>query len=276
MRAKADRPAGKSEIKPVAYGYGRISKGAGPGEKEKLSPESQKAEHKKWFDYKLAPKGVLWGGSYMDVEKAKGKKDGVSGRTPFKCRPAGSVLHARLRRGDHVIFTDLSRGFRRFKDAIDTLETWHEQGVVIHFTRDGISTDNGMGLAMLRLMAVFVEWERQMIAERTREALKQRRRDGKAAAGGRPALGRKYEGRAGSRRQVEDAEERGLMARIVEAHDEKGLSFDDIYFAFLKANIRTRENKPWSKMRIHRGYRAEIRLRQSAPSAPTSRPGGSS
>lgn len=235
---------------PVAYGYGRVSH-ARSAEKG-TSLETQTAEHKRYYDYRLGEE-ALWGETFADDETDNGKK-GCSGRIPLHERPAGSALCQRLLPGDHVILTELSRGFRSFKDAIHRLEIWIADGINIHLIRQHLDTSHEGGKLMLRMLAAVAEFERAMTAERTREALKHRKRTGKITSG-MMRYGFRLDGHVGSRRVVPDVAEREVMRRIVELYDEENLSFDEIYYLFLKLNIRTRKDKAWSRIRIWRAYK---------------------
>jgi DNA invertase Pin-like site-specific DNA recombinase len=235
---------------PIAYGYSRVS--LAKMVEKGLSLDDQRLEHARYYKLRLENEGVLWGDTFCDSEQQNGRK-GVSGKTRFIERKAGRELWMRLQPGDHVIFTRLDRGFRSFRDAIDVMEAWIEKGIHVHFIKQSIDTSTEGGRLFLRMMAAFAEFERAMIAERTRDAMRHRKRKG-GVLNQHPGYGRRLEGVKGHRRVAEDPGELKVMAAIGAMHDERNMTFDEIHLALLKANIRTRANKAWSRPRIYRAY----------------------
>lgn len=247
---------------PIAWGYSRVST-AGQAEFGK-SLEMQREKLKGYYDKNLAGQAV-WGDVFVDAGRTAGKKNGVSGKTKLANRPAGSQLVARLRPGDHVIVNDISRAWRSFRDAVDCMEGWIDKKIVLHIVREGVNTSTVYGQTFVRLMAIFAQVHREMISEQTKEVMKDRRAKGKMV-GGVPGYGLRYEGVKGHRRLVPDERELDAMATIVRMHDVEHMDFDQIYFAMLKANIRTRGDEPWSRSRIWRAYQRVKCPRTSAPS----------
>lgn len=257
-----DRPS-------VAYGYSRVS--LAKQVEKGLSLEDQKAEHERYYKLRLEQEGVLWGDTFVDSEQYAGKygkrKKGVSGRTRFIERPAGRQLWTRLQPGDHVIFTRLDRGFRSFRDAIDVMEEWIAKGVHIHLIKQAVDTTHVGGRSFLRMMAVFAEFEREMTSERTREAMRHRKRNG-GVVNQYPGYGMRLDGQKGHRRVAEDPNERKVIAAIVEMHDVRNMGFDEIYLVLLKSNIQTREQRSWSRSRIYRAYLSYKSRSASSSSTP--------
>lgn len=237
----------------VCYSYARVS--TDRQAEDGISLDAQREETRKYFEYRLAPLGVVWGDAHAD--------GGVSGyKKPLAERKAGKRLVERLESGDHVIMTALYRGFRSAIDAFETIEGWTRRGVHVHFIRHQIDSTTPTGKLMLRLMAILAEFERDMIAERTREAFRHGKVMDRILATKRrtgiwnqnAGLGFKLVGASGQRRKVPDHEERKLIRFIVELRDVHGLSFDEIYLHFWRNKIRTRNNKEWSEGRIRRAY----------------------
>lgn len=252
--AASERWATKLDAKsrpPVAYGYARVSTAAQVADGNSLPTQSAAIDG---YFASSVPAGTRWGGTFIDNERRKGKKDGVSGKTRMASRKAGGELLARLLPGDHVIVNDLTRMFRSFRDAVATVEDWVERGITLHEVRNRLDTSTVQGRTFFRFMAVFAQMEREMISERTREVLANRKRDGKAV-GGRAKPGFRYAGAAGSRRQVEDQHEQGAVDQIVRLVDVEGKDFDEVTRVLHLANIRTREGEKWSRSRIYRAYK---------------------
>jgi DNA invertase Pin-like site-specific DNA recombinase len=258
----------KDKRGPVAFGYARVST-QGQAEFGK-SLEMQREKVKAYYDKNLADV-ALWGDIFVDSEKTKGKNNGVSGKTLLANRPAGSALVARLRPGDHVIINDISRAWRSFKDAVACMEAWIDKKIVLHIVREGVNTQTVYGQTFVRLMAIFAQVHREMISEQTKEVMRNRKAAGKLICGV-PGYGERYEGIKGHRRLVADERELDAMDTIVRMHEVENMDFDQIYFAFIKANVRTREDKPWSRSRVWRAYRRHKMPRCPAPSSPENSP----
>jgi DNA invertase Pin-like site-specific DNA recombinase len=253
---------------PIAYGYSRVS--LAKQVEKGLSLEDQGGEQLRYYKFRLEVDGVLWGQTFVDSErhgKDGRKRKGVSGKTRFIERPAGRELWMRLTAGDHVIFTRLDRAFRSFRDAVDVTEAWIAKGVHIHFVKENIDTGTIGGQLFLRMLAAFAEFERGMISERTRDAMRHRKRNG-GVVNQYPGYGKRLEGQKGHRRVADDPNELKVMAAIVEMHDQRNMTFREIYFVLLKSNIRTRANKAWSFNRIYQSYLSYTSRSASSSSTP--------
>jgi DNA invertase Pin-like site-specific DNA recombinase len=217
-----------------------------------LGLEAQKQDIERYFEYLLAPKGIEWGGLFIDAA--------VSGSTLFAEREAGGRLNGILRRGDHVIMAKLDRGFRRTDDCCHTVNRWKDTGITLHIRDLNLDSSTSSGDLVLKLLAVVAEWERRRIGERTAAATRIARQNGKAA-NGYAGFGFKYVGPKGHRRRVADPEERAAMKQIVKLRCD-GWSWERIYFEFLKQGRKTRRGAAWSLSRICRACQAELVLMQ--------------
>jgi DNA invertase Pin-like site-specific DNA recombinase len=107
------------------------------------------------------------------------REDGVSGSVPLADRPQGVELLAALKQGvAHVVALKLDRLFRDAEDALRQTRAWDRAGVALHLVDMGgqsINTASAMGRMMLTMMAAFAELERNLIAERTTQALQHKR-----------------------------------------------------------------------------------------------------
>lgn len=233
---------------PVAYGYCRVSTEAQA--ESGLGLAAQKDAVKKYYDYKFANSDVTWGDFFVDPA--------VSGSKPFRNRDAGGQLHVRLEAGDHIIMTRLDRGFRRFRDSLEVLDVWKERGVTLHLLDCNVDTSTPIGELFLRILGCFADYERRLAAERTRDALKQRKAQGKPV-NQYVGYGFRMVGRAGRRQREADPEERAVMRQIV-AWRMQGHSFESIASHLFLSGIRTRKGTEWSRSRCQRAFNAEILL----------------
>lgn len=143
-------------------GYVRVSTA-----KQEVSPEVQKKACHDWYQQQTAknawPAGSRWLGCLED--KA------VSGEVGLFQRPKGQHILTELERGDVLVASKMSRLFRSSIDALKTIEALRESGIQLVMLDVGIDTSTITGKAMLGMLAVFFQFERELIAERTQEAL---------------------------------------------------------------------------------------------------------
>jgi DNA invertase Pin-like site-specific DNA recombinase len=109
---------------------------------------------------------------------------GVSGGRPLGARPGGQRLLAMLAEGaaTHVIALRLDRLFRNASDCLATVETWTRKGTTLHLldvSGNSIDTSSAAGKFMLTILAAVAEMERNLIAERIRNVMSWKRRNGK-------------------------------------------------------------------------------------------------
>lgn len=106
--------------------------------------------------------------------------EGVSGGKPLASRDGGARLLALMRheKAGAVIATKLDRLFRDASDALVVTRQWDKAGVALHLIDAGgqaINTASAMGRMFLTMMSAFAELERNLIAERTANALAHKR-----------------------------------------------------------------------------------------------------
>ena len=104
------------------------------------------------------------------------REEGISGSMPINQRPGGSQLPALLKQhtAQHVVAMKLDRLFRDAEDALRQTRAWDKAGIAMHVLDMGgqsINTASAMGRMFLTMVAGFAELERNLIAERTVQAL---------------------------------------------------------------------------------------------------------
>lgn len=114
------------------------------------------------------------------TEKASGGKDD---------RPELAKALEILREGDIFIVYKLDRLARSTLKLIGTLDLLKKKGVEFVSLSDNIDTSTASGKAMFGMMAVFAEFERSIIFERTMAGLEAARARGRK--GGRPMTDKK-------------------------------------------------------------------------------------
>ena len=99
-------------------------------------------------------------------------------------RPELEKLLERLTEGDTVVVESLSRLGRSTKDLIWLMETFNSKGVNLISLKESIDTTISTGKLLFTLMSAIAQFERDVIADRTREGLNSARARGRK--GGRP------------------------------------------------------------------------------------------
>ena len=101
-----------------------------------------------------------------------------------KERPELSKMIDRMTEGDTVVIESLSRLGRSTKDLIELTELFQSKGVHLISLKEAIDTSTSTGKLLFTLMSAIAQFERDVIADRTREGLRSARARGRT--GGRP------------------------------------------------------------------------------------------
>lgn len=116
-----------------------------------------------------------YGVDYIFTEKMTGTR---------KDRPELNRLLTRMTEGDTVVVESLSRLGRSTKDLIELVELFETQHVHLVSLKESINTSTPSGKLLFTLMSAIAQFERDVIAERTKEGLAAARARGRK--GGRP------------------------------------------------------------------------------------------
>lgn len=101
-------------------------------------------------------------------------------------RPELSKMLDRMTTGDTVVVESLSRLGRSTKDLIELVELFEQKGVHLVSLKESIDTSTSTGRLLFTLMSAIAQFERDVIADRTREGLRSARARGRC--GGRPKV----------------------------------------------------------------------------------------
>lgn len=99
-------------------------------------------------------------------------------------RPELTKMLDRMTEGDTVVVESLSRLGRSTKDLIELTELFERKGVHLVSLKESIDTSSSTGKLLFTLMSAIAQFERDVIADRTKEGLRSARARGRT--GGRP------------------------------------------------------------------------------------------
>ena len=102
-------------------------------------------------------------------------------------RPELNRMFEVLRSGDTLVIDSFSRLSRSTKDLLDIVERLSGMGVNMVSLKEQLDTTTATGKLMLTMLSALSQFERDIIAERTRDGLKAARARGRM--GGRPRKG---------------------------------------------------------------------------------------
>lgn len=91
---------------------------------------------------------------------------------------------------DVIVVTELSRFGRSLKDLLTLLETLKAKEVGIRSLKEHLDTNTPMGYFIFQMLGGFSEFERNMISDRTKQALRHKKKSG-VTLGKRPAFDEK-------------------------------------------------------------------------------------
>ena len=101
-------------------------------------------------------------------------------------RPELEKMLDRLTAGDTVVIESLSRLGRSTKDLIELMELFNEKQVNLVSLKENIDTTTAAGKLLFTLISAIAQFERDCLAERTKEGLAAARARGRT--GGRPPV----------------------------------------------------------------------------------------
>lgn len=112
--------------------------------------------------------------------------DGYSAKDTKRPRLQELLAAAAEKEFDAVVVYKLDRFTRSVKDLYDLLEELNKHGVGFISRQEKFDTTTAIGRALIGLIAVFAQFERELIAERVRMGMEQKVREGKRPGGRYP------------------------------------------------------------------------------------------
>lgn len=107
----------------------------------------------------------------------------ISGTKKASNRPEFEKMLAKLQKGDTIYFESMSRMARSMQDLIDTTNLLtNKKGCTVIFLKENITVGgNGMDAMnslIFNIMGAFAQFERDLIADRTKQALQAKKKAG--------------------------------------------------------------------------------------------------
>jgi len=174
---------------------------------------------------------------------------GISGKTIDK-RPGVKKLMDLVRadRVSDVIILKIDRLGRNTIDLLTMAEEFQQHGVTFHSINERIDTNSPMGKFFLRLLAIFAEFERDMIVERTRAAMRNKKvNHEKVSRYAAPGFKVSEDGKT----MIESEEEQKaikLAAKIRAAHPDWGLR--RISSSLLSRGFKNKAGRPFGPQSV--------------------------
>lgn len=181
------------------------------------------------------------------------KDKGYSGKNTE--RPDFQEMMTQIRRGgvERVIVYRLDRISRSVLDFAGLINEFQKYGVEFVSITERFDTSTPIGKAMLMIVMIFAQLERETIQQRVVDAYKSRSRKG-FYMGGRIPYGMKLKNIVmdGIKTSMYEAipEERDVVKLIYELYSEPQTSFSDVMKYLKDHDIKNSSGKPFSRMRI--------------------------
>jgi len=199
---------------------------------EGVSLEAQKSRIEQW----CKSNGYELAGVYVDA--------GISGKS-METRKELLAALAALKKGMALVSYSLSRLARSTKDALTIGEMVAKKQADMVSLSEQIDTTTAAGRMMFQMMAVLAEFERNLVAERTANALQHKKRTGQKYTNKTPYGFEAIEGRL-----VEVKKEAAVVAEI-QAARASGTTLQAIANDLNGRGILTKTGKQWQPATIH-------------------------
>jgi len=168
-------------------------------------------------------------------------------------RPELQRALAACKRGDVLVFYSLSRLSRSTRDVLTILDRLRRQGADIASVSEKLDTSSASGKLVCQMMSVVGEFERDVLAERTRMAIKHLQAQGRYIGGHRPTGW--VVGTDGSLRQ--HPEEQRLIERAQELR-KAGLGLRVIAIALLAEGFVPRKGTRFYPEQVRRWVQPSV------------------
>lgn len=185
------------------------------------------------------------------------KDENVSASIPLSQREGGSRLVRYTEEDSNIaiVAIKLDRLFRDAHDCLGVTKSWSTRGNNLLLMDLGIDTTTAMGRAFLTNAATYAELEKNLISERTREALTQVKLEGGTLGASAYGWTRSEELDEHGRRKIEiNLEEYKTLLICKSLRDAEGLSFQQIANILNEHGIPTKRGAKWHPSSVRNCY----------------------
>jgi site-specific DNA recombinase len=177
---------------------------------------------------------------------------GVSGGKPMQSRAGGQRILDLVQQGTvgHVIAYKLDRLFRDCADCLTVTAAWDKRSIALHLVDLGgqtLDTSSAMGRFFLTVMAGAAELERNLIRERTSEAMGYVRSQGRKTGGDVPYG---FTVAAGGTLVVDEEEQ--IMLAAIRTARQHGYSQRQVVAELAQQGFTTRKGTPLILRQVQR------------------------
>lgn len=235
-------PGGKAEMSMKAVGYIRVS--TQDQEENGVSMFNQQERIESYCKIH----GLELLGVESDVGSAKDLKNRPGAIRVIEMAKDGTV--------GHIVFMKLDRFFRSAAEILMLSQDLDKAGVALHSVNDKIDTKSAIGRLYFQISAAFAEFERNLIAERTKEALAHKKRKGEKISRRAP-IGKAFgetQSRSNGKEVVMLMNNEKELEAIQKSKEllKQSLSLRQIANVLAKEGYLSRAGKPYSSSTIRR------------------------
>lgn len=174
------------------------------------------------------------------------KDEGISAKTLSGRPQAQDMIQQAIRHKHGIVVYKLDRMFRNTVDALTTIQQLDKAGISFHSINEKLDTSSAMGRFFLTMLAALAELERNVVSERTRDAMQNKKaqgfRVGNIPFGWSP-------GSSGDDLVKHDGEQKTL--RLIRSLRTRGESFQTIADHLNSKGLRTRKGGQFKKQNVH-------------------------
>ena len=182
------------------------------------------------------------------------KDEGISAKN-LKGRPnAIAMLNEAVKNKYCIIVYKLDRMFRNTVDALTTISQMDKKGVVFHSINEKLDTSSAMGKFFITMLAALAELERNVVSERTKDALQNKKSQG-FRVGNIPfgwSLGEL------DQKLIKNKDEQVILKKM-KSLKSKGLSFQKIADSLNLKGLSTRTGGQFKKQNVHQILKNSIK-----------------
>lgn len=183
---------------------------------------------------------------------------GVSGSIDFKDRPQSREILKKLQEGegDGVVVCKIDRLSRNSADFIKTLDYFNKNYIAFFCIEPDIDTTSFAGKFFCQIMAAMAEMELNMIRQRTKDVLEQKKRNNECI-GSVPFGYSKTDDK-----KLELNEEEQQIIQVILDQNALGMSNNKICFYLMENGIKNRTREKWfpetiKRILAHHGIKKE-------------------